>query len=275
MPPLVVIDGEFLPAKPIELLEKGDYKTDVNLLVDTVKDEGSFMLFAADPKFKAENPEKITLKEAKEVFFKMLSHNVHNVPKDTISKLYFDKLNPDNEDSDLYRKQVGIALGDMLLGCPTLQFAKQVFAHSPKTVKAYQWHFSAKLGRSKILEGKWAETCHTNDIYPVFGGPFRNPKWYTNRERDISREVIQFIASFIRTGYVLAINCNVTNYKCVDYSEPDESHSEWQRYFLSSDGKDVIAPYYEIGNQYQTSESYKYNLKQVECELVWNKLRKY
>jgi len=56
------------------------------------------------------------------------------------------------------------------------------------------------------------------------------------------------------------------------YSEPGPDQSEWQSYFLTDDGEDVIAPYYEIGNNYRTPENFKYNLKQMECELIWNKL---
>lgn len=40
---------------------------------------------------------------------------------------------------------------------------------------------------------------------------------------------------------------------------------------MTEDGKDVIAPYYEIDNDYRTAENFKHDLKKTECELVWNK----
>ena len=114
-----------MPDKPINLFSSGNYKTDVKLMLDTVVDEGSFMFFFTHPKFSRNNPETLTLQEAKDIFFNFLSHNFENVPKELISKLYFDKLDAESGDSDSYRRQVGIAFGDMLLGCASLNFAKQ------------------------------------------------------------------------------------------------------------------------------------------------------
>ena len=33
----------------------------------------------------------------------------------------------------------------------------------------------------------------------------------------------------------------------------------------------MVAPYYELGNDYKKPENFKFNLKQLECELLWNK----
>lgn len=203
IPAMVVVDGEFLPDKPRELVARGDYKTDVNILFDTVKDEGSFMLFLASPKFRQTNPEDLSLEEAKEIFYQMLTHNVGSeqyIPKDTIDKLYFDKFNAHHDHPNLFRQQVGIALGDYVLGCATIDFAKQVYKNSGGKARVYQWYFTSKLGRKKFLNSDWGVTGHTDDIYPVFGNPLKNPEWYDPRERDISREVIDFIKSFVRNG---------------------------------------------------------------------------
>ena len=62
-----------------------------------------------------------------------------------------------------------------------------------------------------------------------------------------------------------------------EYRKPGQSHMEWQKYFMTNtgindDNKMVITPYYEIANNYRTHESFKFNLKQTECEIVWNAL---
>ena len=240
----------------------------MQLLVDTVKDEGAFMFFAADPRFDRTHPQPINLTAATEAFFAALDDNFHHhssssssspYPKEVIRKLYFDKLHGHNEDSDVYRRAVAVAFGDFLLGCPTLRFAREVFANAPTTATVYQWYLTAKLGGEKVLDMKWQDgAAHTDDIFPIFGGPFRTPRYFTDRERDISREVITFLGAFIRTGSVQG-----------------EEHRQWQSYFLAPDGQTVIAPYYHIANQHQTPDSFGVNLKEVECEYVWNRLDQY
>jgi carboxylesterase type B len=43
--PQVVVDGQFLPNKPLSMLKSGDFKKNLNLLIGTTEDEGSFVLF--------------------------------------------------------------------------------------------------------------------------------------------------------------------------------------------------------------------------------------
>ena len=55
-------------------------------------------------------------------------------------------------------------------------------------------------------------------------------------------------------------------------SNPGEDQLEWQSYFMvNHETKELVAPYYEIGNDHKKHSSFKLNLKQVECGLIWNK----
>lgn len=47
--------------------------------------------------------------------------------------------------------------------------------------------------------------------------------------------------------------------------------SEWLKYFMINNGKDVVAPYYKITNEPKTHNSIKFNLKQLECEKIWKR----
>src|SRR5699024_8763594 len=105
---------------------------------------------------------------------------------------YFNGLNGNFDNPDLWRRRVGFGLGDIILGCPTVNFARSIFRSSPDTVRVYQWHYASKMGLIKLVCSRWGGTCHLDDLYPVFGEPYRNPSLYLNRERDISREVINF-----------------------------------------------------------------------------------
>ena len=189
----------------MEMLAKGDHKKNFNLLVSTVEDEASFFLQFSEKHaaFRTTNPEPITLEEAKDYLLSILTTHILKspVPNDTISRIYFNGLNGNFDNSDLFRKQVGIAYGDVLYFCPTLEFAKTLFRSSPETIKINQWHYTAnlgKLGNDKLMCGRWQGTCHTD--MTVFGVPFRDRKLYHNREREISFEVINFIRSFVRNG---------------------------------------------------------------------------
>lgn len=201
MLPLVVIDGEFLPASPRDMLAKQNYKTNVNLLSSVVEDEASFILalVSGQPQFRAVNPEPIKLSEAQGVLA-FLTSGRESISQSTLSKLYFNGLNADLDISNDLRKRVGIAYGDMILSCPVVDFSKEVFLNSPNSATVYQWNYRAKLGSLKFLCNEWAGACHCDELYPAFGMPFRYADKYTSREKEISTEIMTFIKSFIYHG---------------------------------------------------------------------------
>lgn len=246
------------------MLTSGNHKKHFNVLVSTVEDDASFFLQSSERYsfFLQNNSEPLTLERAKAHLLNILqtqaqplekSDETKQLPTDTATRLYFNGINGHFDNSDLYQKQLGIAYGDAYLSCPTLEFAKTLFRSSPDTIKVYQWFYTAKLGNDKQLCGRWQGTCHVDDVYPVFGVPFRHRKMHHNREREISSEVIRFIRAFVLTG------------------SPGEDQSEWQSYFMADGGRQLVAPYYEIGNDHKRHTSFKFNLKQLECSLIWNK----
>lgn len=200
--PLVVIDGTFLTATPRQMLAEGNYKTNVNLLVSTVEDEGSFiMALSGIPQFAATNPTALSLSEAKTFLSMMTGSSMKSTEyQEALAKIYFNGLNENLDIGDSLRKQVGIGYGDHLLGCPTLEFAKAVYRKNPNTATVYQWLYSAKLGNLKYLCNPWAGTCHCDELYPAFGMAFRYPDEYLTRERELANEVMNLIKSFLWNG---------------------------------------------------------------------------
>ena len=157
---------------------------------------------SVNPSFKAVNPAPLPLDVAKQVLFQTASTygDDRNIAKDIVDKVYFAGLNENIDNSDENRKRVGIGYGDRIINCPTINFGRAVFKFSSDTAKVYQMHYKAKMGNLKWLTTKWGGAGHTDDLYPVFGMPFRYPEKYLNREREISNEMINILASFIRTG---------------------------------------------------------------------------
>lgn len=203
IPPVVTIDGDFLPDHPLAMLSRGDFKGNVSVLISSVDDEGASFLSRVNGIFRTSHPDSLTLQQAKSFLYDFLTNHIlkQPVPREVIEKVYFSGLDSELDDENAFRRRITAAYGDLYVTCPLLELTKSLLRHSETgQVRAYQWLYRAKLGKEKLLCAKWAGTCHSDDVYPAFGLPFANLSLYTNRERDISREVMAIIGTFSRTG---------------------------------------------------------------------------
>ncbi|CAG2174080.1 unnamed protein product [Oppiella nova] len=177
----LVIDGQFIPDSPREMLASGDYRKGMHLLIGTTGDEGSQLLNMFSPiKYHKVRPKNMSLSELAGDFREFLTAFSLDINTDEVIKFYFNGLS-DEQHPDVLRRHVGQAFGDFILGCPTLLYAKAVYKGDP-TANVYQYHFTAKLGEPKLFCSEWAGSCHFDDIYPVFGQPFLNYDRYVERE---------------------------------------------------------------------------------------------
>ncbi|KAH9399674.1 hypothetical protein TYRP_017664 [Tyrophagus putrescentiae] len=259
---VVVIDGEFLPNSVDHLLSTGQFKQELNLLSSIVEDEGSFYLtYTPYPFFKKQNPDPISYNEAKEFLrklivefkpFESLSVCTEKVPIDLLLDFYFRGLDPNGNDQNQYRKRIGIALGDLWLACPTLNFSKEVFKRSNGQTKVYQWFYTAKSDNVKLLSPEWGGVAHCDDLFPLFGMPHRYPKLYSNQDRLLSTNMMNFVSQFVKTG---------------------NPGPEWKSYF--SFDNNLMAPFYKVNNEENNFDQFKFNCKQIECEFIWGKVKQY
>lgn len=203
--PFVVSDGDFLLYKPRDMLNWGDFKTDVNLMINTVEDEGAFLLnnFNDSVTFDALNPKNMTYSEAynylRDMSGRMTSELAIN--GEDVAKLYFTGLS-NNDPSETLLKTLGIATGDYFLACPTKLFAKTVFSKSNYQANVFEYYFNAKLQNIDFCS-YWMGVCHALDLDIMFGIPFLDGyvNNYVDREREISTQMIQFLTDFAKTGY--------------------------------------------------------------------------
>jgi acetylcholinesterase len=200
----VIVDGQFLPKKPLSLLKSGNFKKNLNLLIGTAEDEGSFVLpiQVDNVKYDYISPQNLTYREAFDELKQLVPRLSSKFPVNgqNVAKLYFTGLS-DNNDFDLLRRTIGIAIGDYLLGCPTLLFARYLFKSDKKNSKIYQYYYKSKLGDPrKMFCTKWMGTCHGDGIWPVFGVPFSRYDSHVEREREISAQMIDFFSHFSRKG---------------------------------------------------------------------------
>src|SRR5688572_21015213 len=88
-----VVDGEFFPRLPAEMLAAGEHKKNFNLLASTVEDELSLMfyMYRNDDRFRRTNPVTITLEEAQN-FLTELIHNETAYSPNQVSEQSFDAI---------------------------------------------------------------------------------------------------------------------------------------------------------------------------------------
>lgn len=194
--PFVIYGDEFLPRKPSEMLRIGDFKKNVNLLIGTTEDEGSYLLTSSiDPiKYSLKSPSNLTKAEAKQelknIFSRFFPETKINFEE--VFKLYISNLAENNY--DLIRRSIGIVLGDYIRTCPTILFAKQLFSGDRINSKVYQYLWSAKYHNS------WHGADHGSDVGFFFGSPFRSPNKDNSNERRISLRALQTVAYFAKYG---------------------------------------------------------------------------
>lgn len=202
--PLVIDDGNFLIAKPRDLLSSGNFKKNVNLLISTVEDEGSFLLnnFRDAVTFDALNPTNMSYSEAYNYLRNMSQGMSSELPinGEDVSKLYYNGLSSNDLNATLL-ETIGIATGDYFLACPTKLFGKVVYKNSNFQANVYEYRYNTKMQNSDFCS-YWMGVCHSLDLDPIFGTPFVYPysNDFSDREREISTQMMQFLTDFAKTG---------------------------------------------------------------------------
>jgi hypothetical protein len=72
--------NEFLPRKPIDMIEDGDYKMNPTLLVGFTEDEGSVVLPLLDPKIYGQNMTDLTYDDGKDSLKRIMMRYNLNIP---------------------------------------------------------------------------------------------------------------------------------------------------------------------------------------------------
>ncbi len=158
-------------------------------------------------RFDALNPTNMTYSEAYN-YLRDMSHGLNSelpVNGEDVSKMYFTGLS-DNDRNETLLKTIAIATGDYFLACPTKLFAKTVYSKSNCQANVYEYKFNTKLQNSGFCS-YWMGVCHSLDLDPMFGVPFTSPysNYYSDREREISAQMMQFLTDFAKTGFITQI----------------------------------------------------------------------
>ncbi|CAG2115243.1 unnamed protein product, partial [Medioppia subpectinata] len=97
--------------------------------------------------------------------------------------MYFTGLST-HTNKDLLIREIGIAFGDYVITCPTIQFAKNVISSDKTGTKVYQYYYNSKIGKPKypgVIDGaQWPQyySMGANIIAPYYE--------YTNEPKSVT-----------------------------------------------------------------------------------------
>lgn len=204
--PFVIFGDEFLPKSPQQMLRSADFKKNLNLLVGTTTDDGSDVLtLSVDPnKYSLTSPQNFTKTEVRvelKNLFKRFFPKI-SVSTEDVYKLYVSHIS--DTDLDLIRQSVGVALGDYIRTCPTILFAREVYANGDRdNTHVYQYLWSVKYDQS------WHGPDHYTNVRFLFGAPFRyGSSNEALNEKTVSQKVIRVVAHFAKNGSVFLSSCS-------------------------------------------------------------------
>ena len=193
LPPFgAVVGNDFLPSNPYELIREGNFSNQIEIMIGTNQDEGSFFLHWTFPKiFTLENPANITQNEISS----LVAEAFKSVPPPT-PKLISHFFIPKNlTDSNNLRKTLYDTIGDFIIVCPTVFFAENM---ALRKVPVYYYQFTHRPTNS--VWGKWMGVNHFDEVQFVFGVPFSNPHLYTKQELELSARMMETWITFAKTG---------------------------------------------------------------------------
>ena len=107
-------------------------------------------------------------------------------------------------------RTIGTALGDHYIGCQSHLFSDFVFScNNNSIVYQYLWTYKGYSKSSSFWKtfeevwcGKWMGSCHSFELYSVFGVPFQQSIAFNEIDRQISRKMIKIISNFVHKKWV-------------------------------------------------------------------------
>ncbi|XP_064471258.1 cholinesterase-like [Ornithodoros turicata] len=187
----------FFPVFGDELIPElnADYiQSDVELLTGITEDEGDFFLYALlGPVRNLSRVDSITKGEV-QFFVKIIlkSQTTKNIKP--IMQRYFEFVQNDDTLGALHAGSD--VIGDFLLSCPTLQFAKLV---SVNNNSVYFYRFAYQPSFNDWPD--WVRITHGDDIVFSLGSLYNTVSNFTEKDSQAASNFMRIISTFSRTGF--------------------------------------------------------------------------
>ncbi|XP_056298007.1 cholinesterase-like isoform X2 [Pseudoliparis swirei] len=185
------VDGHFLQDTVEVLLSTGKLpKKDV--LFGINKEEGTYFLIYAIPGFNNTGQSLITRDEFLKGVHISMKH-ASDATRDMATFHYTDWTDENNSMTN--RDSLGSLVGDQMITCPALEFARRYSQHGGKT---FLYSFDHRSSVNPWPE--WMGAMHGYEIEFVFGMPLNASLGYTKKEVDMTKKFMKHWANFARTG---------------------------------------------------------------------------
>uniref|UniRef100_A0A4X2KP73 Carboxylic ester hydrolase n=1 Tax=Vombatus ursinus TaxID=29139 RepID=A0A4X2KP73_VOMUR len=182
-----VIDGQFFPKHPEELLAAGEFHH-VPSIIGVNNHECGWVIPVemGIPGFK-ENMDKETVQS-------VLQSSFLGIPPE-LGQLMMEEYLKDTEDPGGYRAQFQDMMGDSMFVIPALKLAK--YQHGPSS-PVYFYEFQHRPSMFNGIKPDFVKADHSDEVLFVFGVPYLGEA--TEEEKLLSHRIMSYWANFARHG---------------------------------------------------------------------------
>lgn len=218
----IVLEEEFLPEKPAAALARGTPNAK-DVLVSVCEAEGDFFIHYLLTEVQNLNDVSLLTKRQMELFLRVILTALTSADTEQLMKHYFDQVGAKAGKEVAYA--AGDLVGDVLLLCPSLDFAKGLSSGQNTSVHAFL--FSHQL--SFVGWPEWTRPTHADDIFFTLGSALSQDVKPSEADVKATENLINVISTFSRTGVPQDINS--TNWP---------KFNEDQQYLHFRDGPTVL-----------------------------------
>ena len=182
-----IVDGTFLTAHPTQLLQDGDVKN-TSLIAGVVKDEGIFfgvLSFRELQNFSRQG--QLNRSEFNKIMLEIAGKN------DCFKTQLIDQYSKSENNS--YSDSIDAAIGDSLLKCPIVDFAREYVKLGGKV---YMYSFEENFSSNPWPD--YMGVPHFYDIEGFFGIPLKCGTNNSNAEKKLAAHMLNWWANFAKTG---------------------------------------------------------------------------
>ena len=190
----VAVGNEFLPFNPYGAIKvENELGSKKEILIGSVKDEGSLLLHATFPKiFTVHNPKKVSAQQVIPLIEEAFRFLPNPGPK-MITHFFMTDLN--TSDHSNIREKFYETIGDFVTLCPSVFFSEQM---ALQNFSVYHYFFTHRPSNSKW--GRWMGVVNFDEVPFLTGLPFTKPNDFSEDEREFSARLMENWVAFIKTG---------------------------------------------------------------------------
>ncbi|XP_074604247.1 acetylcholinesterase-like [Brevipalpus obovatus] len=182
-----ITDNDYIPKNPV-------YDRDINILIGALPEDGAYILPETDTRVFTKP--KLDYSDG----YQILRRYFNDKAAKRLMRHYFPLIKvPINE----IIKNGAIELtSDVIFYCPTFELANRYSRENKKAKTfAYILNRAPSTQRVSLCDlDKTIGVCHGDDLFYVFGTPFRKPYLFNDEDRKMSEKMMKIWTDFARKG---------------------------------------------------------------------------